>query len=305
MNDCGVIYLVLNRPIFMQMCMLSMMSLRKSGYEGPIAVATDFGADAWRDAEERFGALPSPRFQIIPLDRSSDAQIPEKAYKARLGRVAPFHRTLYLDCDTIICRSTAPLWDQTTTIDPPLALALGRAHTLASLRRQAPTWASAEWEETIRLCGANARHYNSGVIYWSSNTAIAISKFFAVWESEAGKDCLTDQAPLVRALLLSNCSPKVLCQFYNVQNRQKIDLASTVIRHFSGIEPHCAYFRMYALYHRLYLNHFVRKATGSKYSFEDVTFASAALVSDDNVGIGDFQEGGGAGDKDYTMQQRA
>ena len=290
MNDCGVIYLVLNRPIFMQMCMLSMMSLRKSGYEGRIAVATDFGADAWRNAEQGFGQLPSPRFQVIPLDRSSDAQIPEKAYKARLGRVAPFHRTLYLDCDTIICRSIAPLWNETATIDPPLALALGRAHTLGSLRRQAPTWATAEWAETIRLCGANARHYNSGVIYWASKTAV--SKFFAVWESEAGKDCATDQAPLVRALFLSNCSPKVLCQFYNVQNRQKIDLASTVIRHFAGIEPHSAYSRMCALYHSLYLNQFVRKATDSKYSFGSTTFAGTALISDDNVGIGNLQEGG-------------
>src|SRR6266571_24215 len=87
LNDCGVIYLVLNRPIFMQMCMLSMMSLRKSGYEGPIAVVTDLGADVCREAARQGNQEEPPEFQLIALDRNSEPHIPQKSYKARLDRL--------------------------------------------------------------------------------------------------------------------------------------------------------------------------------------------------------------------------
>jgi hypothetical protein len=67
LNDCGVIYLVLNRPIFMQMCMLSMLSLRKSGYEGPIAIATNVDHDIWQCAAELWNQELIGRYNFIKL----------------------------------------------------------------------------------------------------------------------------------------------------------------------------------------------------------------------------------------------
>jgi hypothetical protein len=257
LNDCGVIYLVLDRPIFMQMCMLSMMSLRKSGYEGPIAVVTDLTADVSRDAAERLGQGLPANFQLISLDRNSEPHIPQKAYKATLDRLTPFRRTLYLDCDTIICRSIVRLWEGAA--DAELAFALDRAPTVGAVRRSAPTWGSAvDWEETIALCGAESAHHNSGVIYWSSSPLT--SNVFALWEREIDKYRSTDQAPLARALHTLKCKPDKLNQKYNVQTGQARLYQPAVIRHFSGCNIDQTVFEMHGLYLKIHENPFAQMA---------------------------------------------
>lgn len=241
----------------MQMCMLSMMSLRKSGYDGPIALVTDLGTDVARDSAERLGQGPPPEVQLINLDRTSEPHIPQKAYKARLNRLTPFRRTLYLDCDTIVGRGIDQLWDEMASAAPPIAFALDRAPTLGGLRLCAPTWGIAgDWEETIALCGAESAHYNSGVIYWTSSPLSA--EVFALWEQEIRKYCATDQAPLVRSLYLLNCKPRKLKPIYNVQSGQSSLYEAAVIRHFSGRKEGHAILEMWGLYLQLHGSPFDR-----------------------------------------------
>src|SRR5687767_3479507 len=45
MDELGVIYLATGRLTFVQMCMLSMASLRSRGFRGPVAIVSDLPSD--------------------------------------------------------------------------------------------------------------------------------------------------------------------------------------------------------------------------------------------------------------------
>lgn len=88
MEESGIVYLALNGLAYMQMAMVSMTSVRRSGYRGPIVVVTDLPTDLWHGTD----ALG---FRLINLDdlRDLPAGQPEvttlKAWKTRLDVVPP------------------------------------------------------------------------------------------------------------------------------------------------------------------------------------------------------------------------
>jgi hypothetical protein len=239
MEGLGVIYLALGRLTFAQMCMLSIASLRRSGYRGPISIFTDLPHEDWIRMEILFRGLGdleySVRRLIPPEEASEEEQVRwRKTSKTRLNRLTPFRRTLYLDCDTTVCRRLNPVWKFIDGAKCPIAMARDRAPTVGMVRRLAPEWGdSSDWEETLALCGEEATHYNSGVIYWEDDDAV--DELFRQWEEQMKKCSVIDQCPLVRAIHLSDMPPLVLPAVVNVQTLQSKLYERAVIRHYSGM----------------------------------------------------------------------
>lgn len=240
-DECGVLYLALERPSLAAVCLLSIASLRRSGYSGEVLILSDLPPELW------LGARPL-RATVRRLDRAENQVA--KVFKTRLGRLTPFERTLYLDCDTLVCRSLRGLWTRALPPDLPVAMARDRAPTLQSVLERAPAWGNPqEWAETALLCGPGAPHFNSGVVYWA--TSSASEEFFKKWEEEFLRYCATDQAPLARAISRTACPPASLGQRLNVQTGQTAWYPSAIIRHFNGIRGDRVLDAMVAAYRRI------------------------------------------------------
>lgn len=239
MDDFGVIYLATGRLMFAQMCMLSIASLRRSGYRGPVTVFTDLPRKEWKRMRSLFSGLRDLSYDIVCLnlpDTPDEQEIARwlKTCKTRLDRLTPFRRNLYLNCNTIVCRGLDRIWSFLEEARRPIAMALDRAPTVGIVRKFAPTWGNpADWEETLAACGPGAAHYNSGVIYWEDHEDAR--RLFREWEAEISKWCGVDQPPLVRAIHRSGVTPLVLPRLGNVQTLQGRMYDRALIRHFSGL----------------------------------------------------------------------
>jgi lipopolysaccharide biosynthesis glycosyltransferase len=95
-----------------------------------------------------------------------------------------------------------------------IAIGLDASSTLGHASRW---WARllnrGEWNETLKLCGRQFPHFNTGVMLWRRNDRVR--ELFGVWHEEWKKYQRFDQWALCRAIQKTGVMPAVLPRKYN------------------------------------------------------------------------------------------
>ena len=184
-SEFGILYLALGAE-HASLTTLSISSLRRVGYSGPIRVVTD--ADACspenRDSE------------IIPLDTKGNPWSP-RYFKTQINRYA-FPTTLFLDTDMIAISPIDSLWAGLQYAEICMSLELPRVQNFIDYywERSEPMRPELSY---MRQSGLTEHpFYNSGMILFRHSAAVDLA--FDTWHEEWKRFGGRDQCALVRAL---------------------------------------------------------------------------------------------------------
>lgn len=238
----GVLYVCLG--VHFIYAIPSIESLRKSGYNGPIRVITDF--DFWPD---------NLNIEIIKvsIEENRNDSFANRYFKTKMYDFTFDGYTLYLDCDTIIERPIDSFWE----LDEPLAMAIDAGIT-SDNATLSPDINAEEIREIRNLQLHNSPFFNSGVILFSQNEQN--KRLFNTWHKEWLRYKTIDQLALLRALSQENVIPYILESRYNFQvtpryniiRNRTPELTDVVVRHSLGQKDYIgAEQRSYAIWRRL------------------------------------------------------
>jgi hypothetical protein len=107
-EGAGVIYMKVGYKHF-PFLTVSLMSLRDV-YKGPVAILA--GGDDAQNFIEKY-ILPDKRLHplyIVPFDFKSYGRGSVYYAKTSMGDMSPFNKTVFLDCDTLVCGDFSELW---------------------------------------------------------------------------------------------------------------------------------------------------------------------------------------------------
>ena len=199
--DAGVVYLALGAT-HAQLAAISIASLRRVGYAGPIRVVTDVADDDWpasaRDGVERIGL-------------GDGVRQPARYYKTLIHRYG-FGETLFLDTDILAIAPIDGIWSALAHADLALALELPRVQGFIDWYWEREPGIRAEL--TLMQAGfADRPFYNSGVIGFRRGDAI--DRAFDAWHEEWRRYGGQDQCALVRALARTSIEPHTLPACWN------------------------------------------------------------------------------------------
>ncbi len=192
-SSTGVIYISFGE-MYRDLTTLSISSLRRFGYGGPVRILTD--RQDW-DIDH----LDCEIVDVPSAGEGFDTQF----YKTQLNKFG-FPVTLYLDADTLPISSIDQIWKELRWGDICLA------HDLQST---VGSFVDVSWEklnlrrdELEHMNGPSLRelpYFNSGVMLW--NQCPAIDRLFQEWHREWQRFRNLDQMALSRAL--SQVRPKL------------------------------------------------------------------------------------------------
>lgn len=158
LEERGVIYIALCSRRYLALCACSVQTLRWAGYEGAVRVLVD-NIDV---AQAAFAGL---EVELVQVAAPSQKEMSSRAAKTQLYDYAPWPQTLYLDCDIIVLRDLAPLWDELNAADLALVKA-GREANYSVARCFHSTRRERDW--TLRQ-GIDGTQFNGGVMAWHRN----------------------------------------------------------------------------------------------------------------------------------------
>jgi hypothetical protein len=194
----GVVYVATGDPAYALYAACSILSLRDTGYRGPITVFTDMPAQRFR--------LPGVRVAKIAVPK--DARKPSRALKTSLAALSPYSETLFLDADTVVLEPVQKIWSFLKKSD--IALALDRNPALGTVNHATPE----ELRRTLSMLPASTPHYNSGVMVWKkSSKTLAL---FNAWNAEWNVFSDIDQLALCRAIAKTGITSAILPEKYNL-----------------------------------------------------------------------------------------
>lgn len=196
----GVVYVVTKNPKFVLYAAASILSLRDSGYKGPISIFTDL-------AYFHFEGLKSKRIDIIQVTPPKDVTRPSRWVKTRLAFLSPYDETLYLDTDTVVLGSIEKIWEHLSKSS--FAVCLDVNPTLANARHGT----LAEYVYTIGRYPPSSLQYNCGVVLWRrSKSSLGL---FKEWHKEWQRFNDIDQLAFIRAVQNTGITLSRLPEIYN------------------------------------------------------------------------------------------
>lgn len=216
-NEYGVLYVAVGNNIMQSWAMHSAVTLRATGYTGPIAFVSD--------NPNVLLSVPNNRQLIYPPDNclssigktASSAFLLSRLIKSNAYNFTPWNRTLMVDSDTVF------MADPTDKLKSFDGLAMVPDQDLLfindkySTAERVATQAIFTRQETIR-------QVNSGVIFFSKPFT---KPLFLHWNSQYTRFCGYDQAALMRALALSSISRQELgFEWNNPLTRDSFDKLS-------------------------------------------------------------------------------
>jgi hypothetical protein len=233
MDTNGLLFLVLDDLRYVAMTYLSLSSLRRAGNKDSVTVVTNLPADVWIGQEELCYSLAVPE----QIGRAGMDGI--GVLKTQILDYSPYRRTLLVDSDILFLGNISDVWSGSEEI----SLALDPYPTFKDLKGAVPRWFSVEsWEETLRVAGQDAYHYNVGVLRVdkTANTRA----LFAQWSAEINRFPKpdVDQIAFIRALRASNVSVQLMSQEYNLafmptHLERKTTRNTALVLHFNGMDP--------------------------------------------------------------------
>jgi hypothetical protein len=186
----GVVYIATGDPYYILLTAASIISLRDTGYRGPITVFSDLPALRLRSLGVHVTKITVPQ----------GARKPSRWVKTQLAKLTPYQETLFLDADTVVHKPFTLLWNALRKHD--IALGRDRNPTLGAANHATQE----ELQYTLRLYPRAAPQYNSGILLWRQTPAMA--RFFAAWHQEWARFGDIDQLALTRALAQTRSVPQ-------------------------------------------------------------------------------------------------
>lgn len=190
----GVIYVALGAP-YLSMALVSMVSLRVTNPDVPVCIVTN----VTDKAPEVPWWQPEDHWKFIDLPDQEN-----RAAKLMMYELSPYDETLFLDCDTIVLASIAPLRGYLEFFDVLMR------YGYEPKKRRPPLLGRFRYSED--------GHFNSGVIAFRRSQVVA--EFFSTWQERFTRlGSRYDQPSLVEAWFLSSAKVFPLPQFWNTNDR--------------------------------------------------------------------------------------
>jgi hypothetical protein len=220
----GIVYIVTGDPAYAAMCLASMASLRDWGYEDSVFIITDQADRPW----------PRDKTILHHIPAATSAQT-SRYWKTQVGRISPFQRSIYLDCDILATSSLESMWQEVKpegvgfvldfypTLHRALIMEYGRLIVPSETLR---SFSLSEHCSTAEIAEIDGPYYNSGVFCWE-HTDETIN-FFSHWHQEWKRFAQRDQFALARALKSSGVTVYRLPESYNFSSRRGSTLAKAM-----------------------------------------------------------------------------
>lgn len=186
----GIVYIATGDPYYLLLTAASIISLRDTGYRGPITVFSDLPARRLR----------SLGVHVTKVSPPQNARKPSRWVKTQLAKLTPYQQTLFLDADTVVHKPFTLLWNALAKHD--IALGRDRNPTLGAVNHATQD----ELRYTRGLYPSATAHYNSGILLWKQTPAAR--RLFAAWHKEWTRFGDIDQLALIRALAQTRVVPQ-------------------------------------------------------------------------------------------------
>lgn len=227
MADSGVLFMLTGQK-HANVLVVSIHSLRKSGYRGPVHIAV--GDEAAQEiavhcfADERLAPLSYKRWKPPSGFRNSGY-----LSKTWMDTLPPFERTVFLDADTMVVGDLAPLFEH----ESPVVLTqfsswLSNGRKISGRIRP---WGDVAPDDVREMSGNSYRAVNTGVIAFDRSEASR--RFFAEWRTLTQKKPVFICDELSAQLIYWRHAVVVLDSRYNcspIHDRRE----DAVVYHFHG-----------------------------------------------------------------------
>jgi hypothetical protein len=204
-SSLGIIYVSFG-DLYRDLTTLSVASLRRFGYRGPVRILTD--VSEWN--------IDHLDCEVIAVE-SVGGGFGSRFYKTLVNEYG-FDTTLFLDSDTLAVAPIGHVWRQLAFADlclsidlHPCILDLVLRGTRDRDRRRE------EFDYMERLGLIDDPFHSSGVMLF--HRTAAVDRFFSIWHEEWNLFGHEDQLAMVRAIARTNCPIHTLAPRWNARLR--------------------------------------------------------------------------------------
>jgi hypothetical protein len=236
-SDSGVLYMLAGNkhgPVLA----VSIWSLRKTGYIGPvhIAIGDDKAAEVCQHiaADPRLGPITTARWQP-PTGKRGTVYLA----KTFMYGLSPFERTLFVDADTLVVGDINPLFEfgQYTAAGPAGVTLTQFSNWVSDGRKisgRIKSWADVVPDDVKEMQSKAYPAINTGVLSFDRSPGAAA--FFADWKSTTEKKVVFICDELAAQLIFHRHAVRVLDDRYNASpiHSERAHKSEAVLLHFHG-----------------------------------------------------------------------
>ncbi len=196
----GIVYVVTDNLKYRNYAFVSIFSLRKSGYKGPICCLTNIELNFPDNLDVTIKEIEVSGNN--PFERS-------RSIKTSLNEYTPYRQTLFLDCDTLILGDINPVF----FIHEEFSVAFDYKPTVGKLNSDDVKGSIDDLKCTKDLVGHKYPYFSSSTILWRKSDLS--DQIFKAWNVEWQKFKKVDQPALIRALYNNDVIIIPMSQKYN------------------------------------------------------------------------------------------